>query len=110
MEIRKKVFIGETGNKAEVTEENRDPKSEEATYGKVLMREAGRLHRPIGYDHVGSAAIHYYEKKGLLGPEVIHVCQTDVRNVEEYHADLGWKALQTAFRQSYGRAEPKERT
>lgn len=109
---KKNVFVGDGGTKAQVFEEQRSTKSLEGNYAKVLVRQAGELHKPIGTKYLGSGVVHYYEKDGLTTNEKNYfvVCQTDVAAINEGHCDVGWKQLKAAFMQSYGREEPKTRS
>jgi hypothetical protein len=110
-EITKNLYIGDSGNKAEVVEEDRNANDEMAHYSRDLMRKAGAFHAPIGTDYLGSAVVHYYTKQGLneSTKEFFAVCQTDVTRVSEGHGDIGWKQLKAALMKSYGRSEPKTR-
>lgn len=109
-ENTKKVLIGDTGNKAEVSEEERDASSLDAQHAKALITQAGKLFAPIGSIYLGSATCHYYESSpGTFQRQFFVACQTDVSLVEEGHADLGWKQLKSALMSAYGRKEPKNR-
>ncbi len=102
---RKKVFVGNTGNRAEVTEEDKNAQSEMGEALRRIVGEAGRMMIPIGFDYAGSASVFYYKKDGLLGPEFVTACSTDVAKVEEQLADLGHKNLRTALMKAFGRTE-----
>lgn len=106
----KQVFVGNTGNTAEVTEEFRPAQTELSQHGRDLVRKAGELHCPTGAKLIGAAAVFYYSDQSfVLRPQFFSACQTDVGDVVENHADLGWKALQSALMKSYGRNDPKRR-
>ena len=108
-ETKKEVFIGDSGNTAEVTEEFKSAQTLEAKYAKELLMKAGIVHQPDETKYLGSCAIHYYKKDGLAGiPQYFVACQTDVAEVSEGHADIGWKQLRSAMMKSYGREEPKK--
>lgn len=106
---RKKVFVGNTGNKAEVTEEDKPANSEMGDALRRIVGEAGQLMVPIGFDYIGSATVFYYKKDGLVGPEFVTACSTDVKKVEEQFADMGWKNLKAALMKAFRRAEPRTR-
>lgn len=110
-EIKKNIYLGEGGSTAEVVEEDKNPRTLNAQYAQTLIGQAGKLMAPIGIDHIGSATVHYYAKKIDSGeaPVYVVVCQTDVRRVNEGHADLGWKSLKNALMKAFGRPEPKMR-
>jgi hypothetical protein len=110
-EHNKKVFYGNDGVRATVIEEDRDPRTEESLQAKTLLRNAARLHQPLGSDYLGSAVVHYFSKPGLMESDKTYffVCGTSVTEIEEGVADLGWKTLRTALMKAYGREEPKTR-
>ena len=110
-EESKEVFVGNTGNTAEVIEESRSPRTEHAKASRDLVRRAGEMHCPVGATYLGSASIHYFSIEGMtsMQPQFFVACQVDVGKVVEGHADIGWKQLQKALMQSYGRNEPKRR-
>lgn len=110
-EVNKKVFIGDSGTKAEVSEVDRDPNNTSAHYTRDLMRKAGDFQAPIGSKYLGSAVVHYYSKDGMdeESKSYFSVCQCDVRKVDEGHADMGWKMLKSALMKAYGRSEPSSR-
>lgn len=108
-ETKKKVLLGDTGNRADVVEEDRNAYSPGAQHSKQLVGNAGKLHTPLGADYIGSAVVHYYKKDGLTGPMFMVVCQADVTHVLEHHADLGWKQLRACLQKAFGRPEPKMR-
>lgn len=113
METKKKLTVLDSfpgKNSAEVLEEERETNSQEAQYAMVLIKEAGRLFKPIGADYIGSAVIHYYSHEVLPShPQFFVACQTAMGDVAEQHADLGWKQLKSALMKVYGRKEPKTR-
>jgi hypothetical protein len=110
-DIKKQVFVGDTGNRAEVSVEHRDTQTVDAHYTKDLLKKAGKIGLPIGAKYLGSAVIHYYERAGISRAERTYLvaCQTNVAKVEEHHADIGWKQLKSALMDAYGRPEPKVR-
>ena len=91
----KSLYIGNSGNKATVTEESRATDTVEAKHLKSLVARAGKQLCPLGADYLGSATVHYYAKEGLEGPIYFVGCQADVKKVAEGHADLGWKQLKS---------------
>lgn len=109
-EVKKNVYVGETGNKAEVTEETRNAQSLDAQYARSLVAQAGKMFTPLGSIYLGSACVHYYESAPtMMNRQYFTACQTDVSVVEEQHADLGWKNLKSALMKAFGRKEPKTR-
>src|SRR4051812_19041213 len=109
-ELKKKVFVGDTGVKADVIEEDRDARGLDAQYSKSLLTQAAQLLKPIGSDYVGFGVVFYYEKDKVLNTkEHLTVCQTDVSFLNEGFCDLGWKNLRAAFMKAYDRPEPKTR-
>lgn len=109
-ETKKDVYIGDTGNKAEVEEETRNPTTLGARHSMDLIKRAAELHLPLGATYVGSAVVHYYEKETLTGqPQYFVACHCDVKKVVEQHADLGWKQLKSSLMRAYGRNDPKTR-
>lgn len=108
-EIKKKLFVGDTGNRATVFEEEKNANSEIGEQLRMMVGAAGQLLCPIDFEYAGSATVFYYKKDGLQGPDFVTACSTDVKKVEEQFADLGWKNLKAALMKAYGRAEPKTR-
>jgi hypothetical protein len=111
-ETKKKVLLGDTGNRAEVFEEDKSTKSVDAVHAKELLNRAGTLHKPLGAKYLGYAIVHYYETENALMPSqktYFVACHTDVAKVNEGHADIGWKQLKSALMKSYGRDDPKTR-
>lgn len=107
--IKKKVFVGDEGQRATVEEEDRDVAAPIAIHTKNLVAQAGAMQTPTGAEYLGSAVVHYYSKKELFADNFFVACQVDVKKVAEGHADVGWKQLKSAFMKAYGRAEPKMR-
>ena len=110
-EKKTKTFIGNTGNRADIIEEDRNAQSEDARYGRELVAQAGDLFKPEGFELKGTATVFYYEKPTLtkLGQEFVYACQTDVSKVNENVADIGWKGLKNALMKAFGREQPKTR-
>lgn len=113
MEAKKKIthLGGKPGqNKATVTEEERSAKSEEASYARALMKQAGELFMPEGATYCGSASVHYYSKETIPShPSFFFVVQKSLTNVNEAHAGLGIQALRAQTMEAYGHAAPKTR-
>lgn len=109
MEITKTTYGGGLGeNKAEVTEEKRNPQTEDAKHASDLAKRAGEVFLPLGAEYLGSAIIHYYSKAKLLSaPDFFVACQLNVSKVTEHHADLGHRQLRTALMDAFGRARPR---
>lgn len=106
----KRVLVGESGNIAEITEEDRSPDTEDAKHSRSLMEHAARQYCPLGADYLGFAVVFYYSKTSLpSNPQFFTACQTSVVNVPEQFADVGHKQLRTALMSAYGRSQPKRR-
>lgn len=105
----KHIFIGDTGNTAMVTEEEKSTRTLPAQAAQRHMAQAGEVFCPFGFTYMGSATVHYYSKviDGGENPEFSHACQVNLGNTIEGHADLGWKSLQAALMKAYGREEPR---
>jgi len=104
-----KTLIGDSGFKAEVTEENKNPKSIEGQRAASLIKRAGSYLCPVGFTYKGFAVVHFFEKQAVEGPEYSMACQTEVKEVNEGHADIGWKSLRSALMNAYGRSDPRNR-
>lgn len=94
-------------SKASVTEEELSAVSEAAQAAKQLTKKAGEILGPDGWDHVGSASIHYFSKSGLQGPMYAHMVHLVVENLEEAHAGLGVQTLRGNLMEAFGQRERK---
>jgi hypothetical protein len=105
----KQVLVGETGNVAEVTVEHRSAYSELSQAARGYIRQAGELHKPIDAELIGFGVVFFYSKEDfVLRPQFFCASQTDIGEVHEQHASVGWKELGSTFQKAYGRAEPKK--
>lgn len=89
-------------NRAEVTQEELDARTELNQFAKRMITEAGTRLAPDGFDHIGSATVHYYSKRGLAGPVYAHKCHLVVSDLEEAHAGLGLQSLRTDLMEAFG--------
>lgn len=73
-----------------------------------LLTTAGKALRPIGFDYLGSATVHYYvAESGMTTNAFAFISQTAGMNeIPEQAADAGHKELKTTLMGIYGR-KPK---
>lgn len=110
LDVKKSVHFGNDGqHKAEITEEDKNPRSEEANRGKQLMEEAAKLFCPIGAKYTGAASVFYYTHPSLTegSEQFSYACLVDVKQASEQVCDIGWKGLRTALMKCFGREVPK---
>ena len=72
-----------------------------------LLITAGKAVRPIGFDYLGTACVHYYVAESGMTTNAFAFIQHTVgmNEVPEQAADAGHKELKTTLMKIYGRRE-----
>lgn len=90
--------------KNKVTFEHEQVKSDDERRKKSedLMKRSGEVMKPVGYEHVGSATVHFY-KNMFAQDNFSTVTMSQVSRVPEGFADMGWKELRKSLMRAFGR-------
>jgi hypothetical protein len=85
---------------------------DQAMESRKLMKSAGRVLCPIGYEHQACVSIHFFKKeKDISGLSLFaFIChQTGMGEIHEVQADAAFKEAQRAIMSVYGRSPAKTR-
>lgn len=72
------AYKSDMGHKAKVTRESLPQDKTKGVNDALAM--IGKRLEPPGIEYVGSAAVHVYVRKGIIGDELSFVCQTPLTN------------------------------